>query len=121
MVGGIDEVFRDFERRVEKWCKEHIPRKETDPISEKGQNLIDDTDRWWDQESLLRECYESRKRERVHEDGSFMNQQKGPITTTYTSNWFLRELFIELMDPQNHERKESNKCDLYKDLWIVEN
>ena len=28
------QVFRVFERGVEKWCKEHINRKETDPISD---------------------------------------------------------------------------------------
>ena len=32
-----------------------------------------------------------KKRERIHEDGSFMHHQKGPITTTYTSDWILRE------------------------------
>ena len=46
-------------------------------------------DRWRDQASLLKECYESRKRERIHEDGSFMHHQKGPITATYTADWNL--------------------------------
>ena len=48
-------------------------------------SVVEDTDRdrWCDKESLLKECYEFRKRERVHEDGSFMHHQKGPITTTY--------------------------------------
>ena len=54
-VGEI-QVFRAFERGVEKWC-----------------------------------CYESRRRERIHEDGSFMYHQKGSITATYTSDWNLRE------------------------------
>jgi hypothetical protein len=38
----------------------------------------------------LKECYESRKRERIHEDGSFRYHQKGPITATYTADWLLR-------------------------------
>jgi hypothetical protein len=40
---------------------------------------------------LSKECYESRKRERINEDDSFMSHMKGPITLTYTSDWFLRE------------------------------
>ncbi len=48
-------------------------------------------DRWRDRASLLKEWYESRKRERIHEDGSFMHHQKGPITATYTADWNLRE------------------------------
>ena len=69
---GEIQASRDFERGEEKWCKEHIQRKETDPISEEGQNLLEDTDRCRDQASLLKEYYESRKRERIHEDDSFM-------------------------------------------------
>ena len=48
-------------------------------------------DTWPDQASLLKECYESRKRKRIHEDGSFMHHQKGPSTATYTADWFPRE------------------------------
>ena len=87
---GEIQAFRAFERRAEKWCKEPIPRIETDPISEEGKNLPDDIDRWRDPASLLKECYQSRKGERIHEDGSFMHHQKGPITATYTADWFLR-------------------------------
>ena len=43
-AGEIQE-FRAFERGVEKWCREHIQRHETGPISEEGQNLLEDTDR----------------------------------------------------------------------------
>ena len=68
---GEIQAFRTFERGTEKWWREHIQRHETDPISEEGQNLLEDTDRWCDQASLLKECYESRKRERIHEDDSF--------------------------------------------------
>jgi hypothetical protein len=34
---------------------------------------------------------EFRKRERSKEDGSFMPHQKGPITSTFTADWFLQE------------------------------
>ena len=44
-----------------------------------------------DQDRVLKECYESKKRVRIHEDGSFMYHQEGPITATYTADWFLRE------------------------------
>ena len=32
--GGEIQAFRSFERGEEKWCKEHIQQKETNPISE---------------------------------------------------------------------------------------
>jgi hypothetical protein len=75
---GEIQAFRALERGAEKWCREHIQRHETNPISEEGQDLLEDTDRWHDQASLLKECYESKKRERIHEDGSFLHHQKGP-------------------------------------------
>ena len=81
---GEIQAFRTLERGVEKWCKEHTQRRGTDPISEEGRNLLEDTERWCDQASLLKECCESRKRERIHEDGSFRHHQIGPITATYT-------------------------------------
>jgi hypothetical protein len=48
---------------VEKWRKENIPRKDKENISAEGQD----------------------------EDGLFIPQQKGPITSTFTADWFLRE------------------------------
>ena len=88
---GKIQAFKSFERGVEKWCKEHIQRKESDPTSEEGRNLLEDTDRWSDQVSLLRESYESRKGERINEDDTFRHHQRGSITATYTSDWGLRE------------------------------
>ncbi len=85
------QTYRAFETGTEKWCKVHIPPKGKGDISEEGQDLLEDIDRWWDKTSLLKEYYESRKGERIHEDGSFMTHQKGPITSTYTTDWFLRE------------------------------
>ncbi len=76
---------------MEEWRREHTQRKETDPISEEDRNLLDDTDRCRDQTSLLTEWYESRNRERIQEDGSFIHHQKGSITDTYTTDWNLRE------------------------------
>ena len=74
-----------------KWCKENIPRKGKDNISEEGQGLLEDRDRWCDKTTLLKEWYESRKRKRISEDGSFMSHQKGSIMSAYTTDWFLRE------------------------------
>ena len=34
---GEIQAFRSFVREEEKWCKEHIQRKETDPISDEGK------------------------------------------------------------------------------------
>jgi hypothetical protein len=64
--------------------KEHILRKGIGDISQEGQELLEDKDKWWDKTSLLKEFYESRKRERINQDDSFMTHQKGPITSTYT-------------------------------------
>ncbi len=85
---GLEKAgeIQAFERGTEKWFREHIQRLETSPISEEGQNLLDNTDRWCDLDSRLKECYESRKKERIHEDGSFWHHQKGSITATYTTD-----------------------------------
>jgi hypothetical protein len=40
--------------------------------------------------ALLGVIHESRKRGRMNEDGSFIHHQKGPITSTFASDWFLR-------------------------------
>ena len=88
---GEIQAHRAFEKGAEKWHKEHIPRKGKGDISEEGQELLEDKDKWRDKASLSKACYESRKRERINEDGSFLAHQKGPITSTYTSDWFLRE------------------------------
>jgi hypothetical protein len=68
---GEIQALRAFESGAEKLWKEHIPRKGKDHISEEGQRLLDDTNRWHDKTTLHRECYESRKRERINGDGSF--------------------------------------------------
>ncbi len=39
----------------------------------------------------LETIHESRKRQRIYEDGLFRPHQKGPITSTFTADWFLRE------------------------------
>ncbi len=61
-------------------------------ISEEGQEMMEDIYICRYKTFLLsKECYESRKRERINEDDSFMSHMKGTITLTYTSDWFLRE------------------------------
>ena len=73
--------------------------------------------RWCDQASLLAEYYESRKRERIHEDGSFMPHQKGPITLQTITPSFPSNAWIHKIT----KGKESNKCDLCNTLRIREN
>ena len=46
---------------------------------------------WGNETALHGTVYEIRKRERSNEDGLFMSHQKGPITSTFTVDWFLRE------------------------------
>jgi len=60
-------------------------------MSGEGRDLLEDKERWGNQTSFLSECHESRKRERINEDGSFKQHQKGPITSTYTTDWYHRE------------------------------
>jgi hypothetical protein len=76
---------------VDIWSKEHIQRKGKGDISEEEQEMIEDKDKWLDKTSLLKGYYESRKGWRINEHDSFMSHQKGPITSTYTTDWFLRE------------------------------
>jgi hypothetical protein len=81
------QAYREYEKGKEKWRREHIPRKGQGDIFElEGQELLEDKDKWGDTTSLLSACHESRKRERINEDGLFMPHQKGPITSTYTAN-----------------------------------
>ena len=82
---GEIQAFRALQRGAEKWCKEHLQRKGPVPISEEGRDLLEDKERWGNQTSFLSEYHESRKRERINEDGSFKQHQKGPITSTYTT------------------------------------
>ena len=83
--------------------------------------------------------YDSRKRERSNEDGTFMPHLKGPITSTFTADWFLREgkgrelpKALRMLQVNSHtfptnswihritKKKESDRCDLCRALWIAE-
>ena len=88
---GEIQAYRAYEKGAEKWCKEHMPRKGKGDISEEGQEILEDRDIWENETTLRGVIHESRKRERINEDGSFMPHQKGPITSTFTADWFLRE------------------------------
>jgi hypothetical protein len=59
--------------------------------SAEGQELLEDKEIWGNETALRGVIYDSRKRERSNEDGLFMPHQKGPITSTFTVDWFLRE------------------------------
>jgi hypothetical protein len=88
---GEIQAYRAYEKGAEKWRKEHIPRKGKGNISAEGQELLEDKEIWANETALHGAVYESRKRERSNEDGLFMPHQKGPITSTFTADWFLRE------------------------------
>jgi hypothetical protein len=119
-------------------------------MSVEGQEFLEDKEIWGNETVLHGTVYESRKRERSNEDGLFIPHQKGPITSTFTTDWFRegqgRDLMGEWMKltsvrSQDHRRmiqtnshtfptnvwiykitkgKESDRCDLCRDLWIVE-
>jgi ribonuclease HI len=88
---GEIQAYRAYEKGAEKWRKEHMPRKGKGNISAEGQELLEDKEIWANETALHGAVYESRKRERSNEDGLFMPHQKGPITSTFTADWFLRE------------------------------
>jgi len=144
---GEIQAYRAYEKGAE---KEHMPRKGKGSISAEGQEVLVDKDVWGNGTSLQEAIYESRKRERSNEDGLFMTHQKGPITTTFTVDWFLREgqgrellgerMKVTSVRSQDQRRmlransytfptndwihkitkgKESDRCDLCRDLWIV--
>ena len=148
---GEIQAYHVYEKGEEKWRKEHMPRKGQGGISEEGQEVLEDRDIWTNETTLHGVIYESRKRERSNDDGVFMRHQKGPITSTFTADWFLREgegreLLGEWMKltsvrsqdqrrmlqanshtfPSNvwihriTKKKESDRYDLFKDLWISE-
>jgi hypothetical protein len=76
-----------------KWCKEHIPRKGSDlnDITEEGISLLDDTELWWEKLNLLWACHASRSKDRANNDGSFRPHHGGAISSTFTSDWYLRK------------------------------
>jgi hypothetical protein len=88
---GEIQAYRAYEKGAEKWQKEHMPRKGNGNICTEGQELLEDKDIWGNETVLHGVIYKSRKRERSNEDGLFMPHQKGPITSTFTADWFLRE------------------------------
>jgi hypothetical protein len=88
---GEIQAYRAYEKGAVKWRKEHIPRKGKGNISAEGQDLLEDKNIWGNETTLGGVIFESRKRERVNEDGLFIPHQKGPITSTFTADWFLRE------------------------------
>ena len=62
-------------------------------ISAEEQELLEDKEIWENETALHGAVYESRKRKSLgsNEDGLFIRHQKGPITSTFTAEWFLRE------------------------------
>jgi ribonuclease HI len=52
---GEIQAYRAYEKCADKWRKEHIPRKGEGDISEEGQELLEDKDKWWDKTSLPKE------------------------------------------------------------------
>jgi hypothetical protein len=87
------ESFRALEIGAAKWCREHIPRKGNNlhDITEEGISLLDDVELWWEKQNLLWACHASRSKDRMSDDGSFVTHQHGAISSTFTSDWYLRK------------------------------
>jgi hypothetical protein len=88
---GELQAHRAYEKGEEKWRKEHMLRKGKGNISAEGQELPEDKELWGNETDLRETIHDSRKRERFNVDGVFMPHQRGPITSTFTADWFLRE------------------------------
>jgi ribonuclease HI len=90
---GEIEAFRALEIGVAKWCKEHIPHKgnNLNDITDEGISLLDDAELWWEKQNLLWACHTSRSKDRMNNDGSFVTHQLGVISSTFTSDWYLRK------------------------------
>ena len=86
---GEIEAFRALEIGAAKWCKEHIPRKGND-LTDEWLLLLDDIELWWEKQNLLWACQNSRKKDRMNEDGTFLPHQKGATSATFTSDWCLK-------------------------------
>ena len=87
---GEIETFRALEIGAAKWCKEHIPHKGND-LTDEGLLLLDGMELWWEKQNLLWACHNSRKTDRMNIDGTFLPHQKGAISATFTSDWYLRK------------------------------
>ena len=88
---GEIQAHLAYEKGVDKWRKEHMPKTGKGNISVEGKELLEDKEIWGNETALRGAIYDSRKRERSNEDGTFMPHLKGPITSTFTADWFLRE------------------------------
>jgi hypothetical protein len=101
---GEIEAFRALEIGGAKWCKEHIPRKGND-LTDEGLSVLDDMELWWEKQSLLWSCHNSRKKDRMNIGGTFLPHQKGAISSTFTSDWYLRS--VDNRRKTHHGRRPS--------------
>ena len=69
----------------------HAEERKRKYFSAEGQGLLEDKELWGNETALRGAIHDSRKRERSNEDDVFMSHQRGPITSTFTADWFLRE------------------------------
>jgi hypothetical protein len=46
---------------------------------------------WWEKQDLLWSCHTLRKKDRMNIDGFFWLHQSGAISSTFTSDWYLRK------------------------------
>jgi hypothetical protein len=88
---GEIQAHRSYEKGAEKCRREYMPKKGKGNISAEERELLEDKELWGNETSLRGAIHDSRKRERSNEDDVFMPHQRGPITSTFTADWFLRE------------------------------
>jgi hypothetical protein len=74
------ETFRALEIGEAKWCKKHIQHKGNDFLDE-GISLLDDMKLWWEKQNHLWACHNSKKKDRMNIDGTFLPHRKREILT----------------------------------------
>jgi hypothetical protein len=120
---GEIQTYRAYEKGEEKWLKECMSRKGKGGISEEGQEIMEDRDIWTNETTLRGVIQESRKREREGRElfGKWMKltsvrSQDQRRMLQVNSHTFPSNARIHKIT----KKKESDRCYLCKDLWIVE-
>ena len=88
-----EQKYKDEIKQLPKQLK--TEKKENESLKTKirvrGQELGFRSEELRNETALRGAIHDSRKRERSNADGVFMPHQRGPITSTFTVDWFLRE------------------------------
>ena len=86
----VKEQNRTFSEPLNSRGCEQQKGKGNNPTDE-GILLLDDMELWWEKQNLSWVCHNSRKKDRMNEDGTCLPHQKGTISSTCTNDRCLRK------------------------------